>query len=252
MMASAWPWVAAAAAVAVVVAASGASGTDDGDEGGGEMVTRKQQLYWRLRQIDALSEEQRMFLMLTAFGEGAYSTAAHNGSAAERAASSKAADKNPTITAWALSCGVPDAALRSGSWSMFQLLAPYYAGTVREIFGAAGCPFADPSKAPGRLDLQIVIGIEHAHDLQGYDGWRAVPTIGNLRLGWANPSFMGKLEAHADRIGKYVRHAQKVVPSWSESEARAFINTRISRFPADTAGIFQALQNTPAPTGDPL
>lgn len=249
---AAWPWLLGAAALALAVSSRAVSGQpNDDDESGGDVASRKQMLYWRTRQIAELTELQRMFLMLTAFGEGGYSTAAHNGSVAESAASKKAAENNPSIVAWAASCGVPPEALHTGSWSMFQLLAPYYTGTVREVFGDAGCPFADPRKAPGKLDLQIVVAIEHARDLQGYAGWQSVPTVGNLRLGWANPGFMGKLDEQRDRIDKYKAHAQRVVPSWTQAEAASFIASTLTRFPTNPAEIFQRLQATPMPTSDP-
>jgi hypothetical protein len=240
---------AAIAAVALLLAGGGAAAVasdDDDDDDEGAMATAKQRLYWRLRQVPQLTEDQRLYLMLTAYGEGRYRTNAHNGSPSERAASAAAAANNPAIVQRALNCGVPLSSLQSGSWTMFQLLAPYASGTAFEIFGGAFCPFADPTRMVGNLDLQIVIGIEHARDLQGYAGWKAHRTVGNLRLGWANPGFMGFLTANADRIAKYRGHAVKVGLSPD------FIDRELSIFPVNPAQIYAELQSRAEPTSDPL
>lgn len=239
--------VAIAGAGLLLLGVGGAAAASDDDEEPEDdgMASAKERLYWRIRQIPQLTEDQRLYLMLTAYGEGNYRTTAHNGSASERAASAAAAANNPAIVQRANNCGVPTANLQSGSWTMFQLLAPYVSGTAHEIFGDGFCPFADPLKASGNLDLQIVIGIEHARDLQGYDGWKAHRTVGNLRLGWANPGFMGYLTDHADRIEKYRAHAAAV------GVGRAFIDRQLTVFPDNPAQIYASLQNTPTPTSDP-
>jgi hypothetical protein len=226
-------------------AASKLEDDDDEPEDDG-MTNAKERVYWRLRQVPQLTEDQRLYLMLTAYGEGNYRLTAHNGSASERAASAAAAANNPTIVQRALNCGVPLANLQTGSWTMFQLLAPYVSGTAHEIFGAGFCPFADPLKVTGNLDLQLVIGMEHAHDLQGYAGWKAYRTVGNLRLGWANPGFMGYLSDHADRIERYRDHAAAV------GIGRAFIDRTLPVFPDNLAQVYAELQGKPAPSSDPL
>lgn len=238
----------AIAAGLLALGAGGAAAASDNyqpeDDDG--MTTAKERLYWRLRQIPQLTEDQRLYLMLTAYGEGRYRTNAHNDSASERAASAAAAANNPAIVQRAVACGVPVAALQSGSWTMFQLLAPYVSGTAYEIFGGAFCPFADPTKVVSNLDLQIVIGIEHAHDLQKYAGWQAYKTVGNLRLGWANPGFMGYLSEHNDRIEKYRDHAAAV------GLGRGFIDRSLPVFPSNNAQIYAELRAKPEPTQDPL
>jgi len=230
---------------ALLLAAGGASadggGGGGGGNGGGNMGVRKTRLWKKLESIPELDPTQRYFLMLTAYGEGGYNPAAHNGTASERAASSSALDNNPKIAAWAQGCGVPLDRLRTGSWGTFQRLAPYLSYDAFEIFGGGGCPFADPTRAPVDLNFQIVSAIETARDLQQYGGWQAHQSVGNLRLGWANPSFMGYLTDHADRLAKYRGHATH------ESLPPGIVDAMIRPFPGNPAQIYQRLQQQGPP-----
>jgi len=229
----------AVAAVALLGAGS-AGAADNPNDGGGMATSNKLRMWRKLESISELIPTQRYFLMLVAYGEGKYNPAAHNGSASERAASAKAADNNPAIVARALGCGVPEANLRTGSWTTFQLLAPYVSGTAFEIFGGAFCPFADPTRAPSNLNLQIAIAIEHARDLQGYNGFQARPTVGNLRLGWAAPAWMGYENEHPDRIAKYRAHAVH------EKFPTGIVDAPIGMFPNNPAQIYEALRSAGA------
>lgn len=222
-----------------LVAAFASRGTtdDDGEEPMGPIgMSRKVRIWAMLESIDQLTPTQRYFLMLVAKGEGNYSPSAHNGSASERQASLEAANANPTIVQRALACGVPFDHLTSGSWTTFQLLAPYVAGTVFEVFGNAGCPYADPHKVVGNLQLQLAIAIEHARDLQSYDGFKAEPTVGNLRLGWGIPGSMGKdTPYNRERLERYRNVAQ------GEKFPAGIVDTTITRFPTNPAQIYSEL-----------
>lgn len=256
-------WTKALLAIGGLVMLGGAASTasaddsdddDDDDDGGASVPSKKQRVYWRLRQISTLSEMQRLTIMLIAYGEGGYSPTAHNGSPMERDASAKAAANNPTIVQRAYACGVDADVFKTGSWTMFQFLAPYASHTAYEVFGGAYCPFADPTKMAGttwaHIDLQIVLAIEHARDLQGYDSWRVNPanrTVGNLRLGWAAPGLMGDDWAtrQKTRIDKYRAQAAK-------EGFPGIVDSLVEVFPNNPAQIYADLRNTPPPDKDPL
>lgn len=216
-------------------ASSGSSVPDVEPDGDGS--TNKMRLWLKLESIRELDDTQRYFLILTAKGEGNYNPAAHNGSASERDASSRATDNAPSIVANAQACGVPVDNLRTGSWGTFQRLAPYLSGDAFTIFATGNpCPFADPTRAPQNLNFQIVSAIKVAHVLQGFQGWRAFPTVGNLRLGWAAPALMGFITANADRLEKYRRHAR------AASLPDGIVDAQIREFPSNFAEIYERLR----------
>lgn len=214
------------------------SDSDGNSDGGGGVVgmSRKVRIWLMLESIEQLTPTQRYFLMLVAKGEGNYSPSAHNGTPGERQASLEAANANPSIVQRALACGVPYDHLVSGSWTTFQLLAPYVAGTVFEVFGNAGCQFADPHRVVDNLQLQLALAIEHARDLQGYGGFQSRPTVGNLRLGWGIPDSMGKdTPYNAERLERYRRVAL------GEKFPIGIVDAPISRFPENVAQIYSDL-----------
>jgi hypothetical protein len=227
----------AALGFGAVAAARGKNPNDD--PGGGAMGwTRKQTMWNMLESVGELAPVHRYALMLIASREGGYNPAAHNGSVSERAASMKAAQNNPTIVSRALACGVPLSHLQSGSWTTFQLLAPYVSGTAFEVFGSAFCPFADPERAQYDLAFQIAMAIEHARDLQGYDGFDAWPTVGALYLGWGAPSRMGsdapvkwgeKLDVYRDKARE-------------QGFPEGIVDAHLPRFPSNPSQIYADLR----------
>lgn len=234
--------LAAAATGVVVLTASSSSSADD--SGGNDVgkVSDKVRIWRKLEWINDLTDVQRYFLMLTAYGEGKYHPGAHNDSASERAASIKALSNNPTTAAHAQACGIDLDKLKTGSWTTFQLLAPYVTRTAFDIFGGAACQFADPTRAPQNLNLQIAIAIEWARHLQDkYPGFQARPTVGNLRLGWAAPAWMGYEHEHQDRIDKYKAAAVH------EKFPDGLIDMTITRFPTNTAQIYEILRSSGPP-----
>lgn len=206
-------------------------------------MSDKQRIWAKLESIPEFVPVQRYALMLIARREGGYSPGAHNGSPGERAASANAAANSPQIVQRAAQCGVPLAALETGSWGTFQLLAPYFTGTVFEVFGGAGCQFADPTRAPLDLNLQIALAIEHARDLQGYPGFNAWPTVGNLYLGWGSPGRMGAdaPTKWADRLKIYKDVAAK------EKFPPGIVNATLPRFPTNPAQIYERLRASGPP-----
>lgn len=227
----------AGALTLVALAARANSPSFGGDKDDPNMASNKVLLWNDLLRIPELDDTQRYFLMLTAAGESGYSPRAHNDSPGERAAAQKALDDDARIVELANDCGVPLSVLADGSSGMFGRLRPYYAWDAVEIFGrTAACPFANPSVI--NRHFQICSAIETARDLQGYTGWKVnaqTRTVGNLRLGFASPGFMGYLTKHADRLDKYRELAAK------EKFPPGIVDAPIAVFPSNVAAIYQRL-----------
>lgn len=175
----------------------------------GDNLTRQQRLRSILAGVQELDDTQRAFLLITARGESNFNPLAHNGTDSEVAACARAVANDKTgIVARTLACGVPTADLITGSWGLFQRLAPYLANDAFEVFGDDGCTLANPTRTS--VAFQIASALETAGDLQRYNGWRANPTLGNLRLGWAAPGLMGYMQRNEKRIARYRRHARDI------------------------------------------
>lgn len=162
-----------------------------------------------LGYVVELNDAQRAMFIATAKRESNFSPLAHNDSASERAASAKAAasDSMQATVQWAVACGVPRSALDTGSWTMFQFLAPYIPRRAQQILGqtARACNYANPTQT--RRPFQIVAAMAHARALQGYTGFTAYPTVGNLMLGWGSPGRMGYLTKWAAKLDGYKANA---------------------------------------------
>lgn len=202
----------------------------------GAMGSRKQRFWSRLETISELDNTQRYFLTLVAQRESKYNPAAHNGSADERDAARRGLENNPSIRQRAIACGVAPEALMTGSWGLFQRLAPFWADDMVDIFGTQGaCPYLDPSREVSNMNLQIVDAIKVARTLQQYSGFKAFPTAGNLRLGWASPGFMGYMSVHADRLQRYRDDAE------AASLPSSLVDGPIREFSNDYKGIYARL-----------
>lgn len=200
------------------------------------MATRKQRFWSRLETISELDNTQRYFLTLVAQRESNYNPAAHNGGITERARALDGFNKNASLSAKVQGCGLSPVSLASGSWGLFQRLAPYWADDMFDIFGQSGaCPYIDPSRETSNMNLQIVSAIKNARALQQRAGWKAYPTVGNLRLGWWSPSQMGYISNNAERIEKYRADARKA------SLPDGIVDQTVREFPNDYKGIYQRL-----------
>lgn len=206
------------------------------------MVTRKQRFWSRLESISELDTTQRYFLTMVAQRESKYNPAAHNGRASERLAASKALENNVGILELALTCGVNAERLRSGSWGLFQRLAPYWADDMRDIFGASSCSLIDPSQQVKNINLQIVDAIRVAHRLQQYPGWKAYPTAGNLRLGWLSFGLMGYISENEERLQRYREDAFAAkIKGETGKYPSPLVDGTIREFPTDYKGIYTRL-----------
>ena len=206
------------------------------DNGGGGMSRR--QTMWRKLVALPLTNTQRYFFQLTAYGEGNFNPGAHNKSASERAAARKATANNASLVDYlTTTCGIPLSVLEDGSWGTFQQLGPYFSNAMLEVFGrnAQGCTMADPRRRD--VNAQIIGAMYVAWRLGGYDAWQAKPTVGNLRLGWAAPSLMGYLTKNAARLKKYRVHAEH------ENLPAGIIDAVMGRVPRPTPAMYGLLVN---------
>lgn len=229
----AWPWLVGGGVVLAAVAGASGAGGGGALYQGGDMSEGRERFLWELELIPELSPVQRAWADITVAGETQrrYNVNAHNGTPGEVAASVNAV--TPAILAWARSCGVSEDDLKTGSWGRYQRLAPYLSWDAKEIWGANGCGLANPTRTRGAF--QHVSAFETAHDLQQYKGFQAVPTLGNLRLGWWGPGAMGYLSKNAKRLDKY--RATAVGLGYPPS----IIEAEIGPFPRNLQAIYARL-----------
>ncbi len=213
--------------VAAVAAASSSTsdtgGTTPTPTSGGGSMTKKQQLYAQLESLPMLDEDQRLFLMLVAYGESGFSPTAHNKSSGEVDASQRAYDR---IRERFASCPWTREQYAIGSGGRFGRLVPYFCNDLRDVV-----PCIDPQSIfDGMHD--IVSAIATAHALQGYASWQG--TVVSLRAGWATPGWMDA--PPASKVEKWTRHANEVhLPA-------GFINKTLARFPSDLAAVLHTLR----------
>lgn len=201
------PWALAAIAiggvVSVAVVASTVSTTPTTTE---DPMTPKARLYAMLRAIPQLTEDQRLFVMLVAYGEtgGTWRSTAHNDTASEVAASVKAWENNPEL-AQRLAVFAPKAQWCRGSGGYGGRLIPYFGDDMLD----AGLPeFCRPE---GVFDprLSVVSTIITAAKIQRTNAWeRSDKTVANLRVGFYGLNYVDR--PPADRVAKYRAHALKV------------------------------------------
>ena len=176
----------AAATVLVIVAASGTSSAATPPKPTppvpGGKLTRKQFLYAQLESLSQLTEDQRLFLMLVAYGEtgGTWKTTAHNDTASEVAASAKAYDR---IADEVAACGRPKSAYVIGSGGRFQRLVPYFVHDLRTLV-----PCIDPQAVFDGVH-DIVSAVANAHALTTrYPSWNG--KVSGLRGGWGTLNWL--------------------------------------------------------------
>lgn len=228
-----WQWAAVGVAASAIV---GLASARESSGNGEDMTTRQQRRSRLVGALDLLplTATQRAFLVFTALGESGWNPRAHNGTASERLSAARGAANLPEQTAERIAaCGLDVTVLETGSWGLFQRLAPYVASDAIGVFGAAACPFVDPSQMD--YAWQICSAIYTAGRLQRYVRFTSYPTVGNLRLGWYGLVAMGYLSRHADRIERYRRQARDA------GYAAAIVDDEIERFPTNVTALYQIL-----------
>lgn len=202
-----WWWLIAGAVTLLAASTASASIDNNTDENDDVTNSPKAVLYAKLRALPQLTEDQRLFIMLVAYGETAatWKPTAWNNTPGEVEASQKAWDNNPKLARRLEQCGAGgrDAwALGSGGYG--GRLIPYFGDDMLDIGGLPCSPRGvfDP-------DLSIVSTILTAWKLQQNAAWKnSAKTVGNLRVGYYGPGYMD--DPPADRIAKYERHAEAV------------------------------------------
>lgn len=240
-----WPWLLGGAAIVALAGGRKVAdivlGEDDvtpTTPSGGSLSRR--QVMWGKLELLPITNTQRFFMMLTAYGEGRYSPSAHNTSTGERSAAKRAVENlSDEKRARILNCGVPASVIEDGSWGTFQQLGPYFSNNILDIFGTdeLGCALADP-RYPD-LDSQIISAMYVAYRLGGYDSWKAFPTVGNLRLGWASPSLMGYITKEKARLDKYRKQAE------DDGLPIGLVDMQMGRFPKPTPDMYFTLRENP-------
>lgn len=221
-------WGIGGLAFAGLVAALSSDGDELDDENpddGLTTMTRKQTLYAKLGLLSQVEEDQRLFVMLVAYGEtgGTWKSTAHNDTPSEVEASRDAWDGNPTLAAKIVAKGFTRDQVAIGSGGYGGRLVPYFCDDMLDA--------KLPVNPRGVFDpnLSIVSTIIACHKLQQWRQWRdGGGTVAALRGGFWWPAKMDDLPA--DRIAKYRRHAEAVhLPA-------DFVDRELAEFPGPSQG----------------
>lgn len=170
-----------------------------------ETMSPKQVLWAKLRALPQLDEDQRLFLMLVAFGEtaGTWKPTAHNDTPSEVKASVDAWDAAPKLAAALEATGHPRESWTIGSGGYGGRLGPYFGDDMLD---------AELDADPRLLfdgNHSIVSSIITAHKLQRLSHWQRSPqTMGALRAGYFGLAAM--VTPPVERLEKYKRHAEQV------------------------------------------
>lgn len=210
----------------------------------------KRELWAMLESLPMLDDVQRKFLILVARGESGWNPLVGLGDPSlfppgtkpNTKASAKAQEGEARAArvaydrhaAYFEACDAGDRAAYSfGSGGWFGMLPANGLWQLRDTPLACWPPRAvfEPVRA-------LVMGLAFARGLQGWDGFKANPTVGNLRAGWGLPTSMGT-DIAADRLAKYRRHARE------SGLPESFIDEPIARYPGDYLAIFRTLANAP-------
>lgn len=181
----------------------------------------KVRLYDMLRALPELTEDQRLYIMLTAYGEtgGSFRPTAHNDTPSEVAASQAAWDNNPTLAAKLVNCGHGgEDAWAIGSGGYGGRLVPYFGNDM--IRGSLTC---DP-KLVFEARHSLLSAIITAYYMQQTWQYKAsAKTVKNLRAGFYGLAYIKN--PPADRIAKYKKHAAAI------GLPESFVDRPLTTFP---------------------
>ncbi len=134
------------------------------------------------------------------------------------------------------SCPWPDAAYGFGSGGWFGFLPAY---GLAQFPKASGLRCLSPAAVFDPV-ASVCMAIGFARGLQGWQGFKKVPTVLNLRLMWGRPAKGGD----ADRIAKRRAHYTKQLTGMGLPAS--FADEVIPRFPAvDLGALYRQLGGTP-------
>ena len=220
-----WFWGAAAA-----LAAMAAAGSANASDVKAPKKSKGREELDRLLQLAPLDHTQRQFFRFVAWGESRWKSGALNDTPSEAKAAARSYERHADYYS---TCGYPRASWVYGSAGWFQILAPVGLWQIRKTeFACAWDPATylfDPAKS-------LTVAIELARNLQGWAGFKANPTVGNLRRGWGWPAKMGSGVPGPDKRAKYAAQLRK-----SGVAKESFLDTPIARMPGDPASIYRVL-----------
>ena len=185
--------------------------------------SNKAALYAMLRALPQLTEDQRLFIMLVAYGEtgGTFRASAHNDTDSEVAASLKAWSNNPTLTAKLEANGIDRDQWAIGSGGYGGRLVPYFGDDMLDakLYDAVRPQLVfDPV-------YSLLSSLIVAWKLQQGSKWKnSDRTVKNLRAGYYGLAYIAN--PPADRIAKYRKHAEAVGLSPN------FVDTVLPTFPS--------------------
>lgn len=133
-------------------------------------------------------------------------------------------------------CPWPAEAYGFGSGGWFAFLPAYGLAQFPRDSGLRCLP---PSAVFDPV-ASFCMAIGFARSLQGWSGFKEVPTVLNLRGGWGRPGQMGKPERLANIRDRYARQAQSIgLPA-------GFVDQQLPRFPSwDIGELYYRLGGTP-------
>lgn len=197
------------------------SGEDPSPSNDPAKSARKQMLWSMLRSLHQLTEDQRLFVMLVAYGEtqGTWKSTSHNDTPSEVEASVKAWDAAPKLAARLTAC-------KHGGKDAWAIGSGGYGGRLVPYFGQDMLDAKLPCDPQGVFEpkLSLLSSIITAHKLQQTSGWRkSAKMVKNLRAGYYGLGYIRK--PPADRVEKYKRHAKAVGMS------DTFVDQVLTEFP---------------------
>lgn len=207
-------------------------------------VTGGQRRLRELLQLLPLDDTQRSALVLVARGESGFNPLVGLGipalfppgtqpnlkasaklQAAEARAARRLYQRNAGLFA---ACGHPADAYSFGSGGWCGLLP---ASGLAQLAGTPLVCWAPSSIFDERRGL--LLAVLYARALQGWAGFKKIPTVATLRRGWGLPSAMGEPIPEKKRA-KFQRHANEI----GEPQ---LLDREVKRFPGDPLALWQAL-----------
>lgn len=187
----------------------------------GSKKERYEELVAMLQSLSQLTEDQRNFALLVAYGEtgGSWSPSAHNDTPSEVHASEKAWDNNASLASRLLNCG-------HGGRDAWCIGSGGYGGRLVPYFGDDMLDAGVPCQPDGvfQKNTSLISLLITAWKLQQVKSWqRSAHTVANLRVGFYGLGYMDNVPD--ERREKYIAHAKKA------GLPEGFVDRELTDFP---------------------